>query len=86
MRALIKRSRHCQYPGCTATRELQAHHLVHAAHGGPAVLENLILACPRHHDRIHDYGIRTTGTGKHPIFTDANGRLITADQPHAPPA
>ena len=27
MRALHKRSRHCQYPGCTATRELKAHHL-----------------------------------------------------------
>ena len=27
-RALHKRSAHCQYPGCTATRELEAHHLV----------------------------------------------------------
>ncbi len=27
-RALHKRSDHCQYPGCTATRELEAHHLV----------------------------------------------------------
>jgi hypothetical protein len=46
----------------------------------------MILECPRHHKRIHDYGIRTTGTGTHPIFTDPNGRLITATQPHAPPA
>jgi hypothetical protein len=29
--------------------------------------------------------IRTSGTGEHPVFTDAAGRLITADQPHAPP-
>jgi hypothetical protein len=86
MRALIKRSKHCQYPGCTATRELEAHHLLHDARGGAALLENMILECPRHHKRIHDYGIRTTGTGTHPIFTDPNGRLITATQPHAPPA
>jgi hypothetical protein len=28
LRALHKRSDHCQYPGCTAARELPAHHLV----------------------------------------------------------
>ena len=27
MRALYKRSHHCQYPGCNAARELKAHHL-----------------------------------------------------------
>jgi hypothetical protein len=87
LRAMHKRSGgHCQYPGCTATRELQGHHLVHDARGGAALLENMILECPRHHKRLHDYGIGTSGTGEHPIFTDANGRLITATQPHAPPA
>jgi hypothetical protein len=39
MRALIKRSKHCQYPGCTATRELEAHHVLHDARGGAALLE-----------------------------------------------
>ena len=34
MRALHKRSDHCQYPGCTATRELEAHHLVADEDGG----------------------------------------------------
>jgi hypothetical protein len=59
---------------------------VHDARGGAALLENLILECPRHHKRIHDYGIRTSGTGEHPIFTDPSGRLITINQPHAPPS
>jgi hypothetical protein len=86
IRALYKRAGgHCQYPGCSATRELQGHHLTHDARGGQALLDNLILLCPRHHKRIHDHHITTSGTGKQPVFTDATGRAITANQPHAPP-
>jgi hypothetical protein len=86
LRALHKRSDgHCQYPGCSATRELQAHHLVDDAFGGKAELDNLILLCPRHHKLLHDHHIHTSGTGKHPAFTDAGGRAITTNQPHAPP-
>ena len=36
-RALHKRSGHCQYPGCTASRELEAHHVVPSrAAAGPS--------------------------------------------------
>jgi hypothetical protein len=36
MRALYKRAGgHCQYPGCTATRELQGHHMILDTLGGP---------------------------------------------------
>ena len=86
MRALHKRSDHCQYPGCTATRELEAHHLVADEDGGRTELANLILLCPRHHKLLHDRHIRTTGTGDAPVFTDAAGRAITTNQPHAPPS
>ena len=85
-RALHKRSDgHCQYPGCTATRELEAHHLTPAEHGGKTELDNLILLCPRHHKHLHDHHIHTSGHGDHPAFTDAAGRAITTNQPHAPP-
>jgi HNH endonuclease len=84
-RALHHRSDHCQYPGCTATRDLQAHHLTPDDLGGKAELENLILLCPRHHKLIHDHHIHTSGTGEQPIFTSASGRAITTNQPHAPP-
>ena len=84
-RALHKRSLHCQYPGCTATRELQAHHLVPDEHGGKTELDNLILLCPRHHKLLHDHHIRTGGNAEQPVFKDASGRGITANQPHAPP-
>ena len=85
LRALYKRSGHCQYPGCTAARELEAHHLTPVALGGKTELDNLILLCPRHHKLLHDHHIRTSGHGEHPTFTDEAGRAITANQPHAPP-
>jgi hypothetical protein len=84
-RALHKRSGHCQYPGCTAARELEAHHLTPVERGGKTELENLILLCPRHHKLLHDRGIRTSGSGQQPTFADEAGRAITTNQPHAPP-
>jgi HNH endonuclease len=86
-RALSKRSGgQCQYPGCTARRDLNAHHMVQDAHGGPAVLANLILLCSRHHALLHDHHIRATGNAEQPVFEDQSGRVITAHQPHAPPS
>ena len=84
-RALRKRADHCQYPGCTATRELEAHHVLAVDRGGRTELDNLILLCPRHHKLIHDRHIRTSGNAEHPVFSDEAGRAITANQPHAPP-
>ena len=85
-RALHKRSAHCQYPDCSATRELQAHHLTPVEHGGATELDNLILLCPRHHKLLHDHHIHTNGSGHHPLFEDQAGRAITTNQPHAPPS
>ena len=85
-RAMHHRSPHTQYPACTATRDLEAHHITPWALGGRTHVGKMILLCPRHHDYLHDHGIRTSGTGDDPIFTSADGRLITANQPHAPPS
>ena len=73
-RALHKRSSHCQYPGCTATRELEGHHLIPGARGGETVLDNLILLCPRHHKHLHDRHIHTTGTGIAPDLPPSRRR------------
>jgi hypothetical protein len=85
-RALYRRIGHCQYPGCTATRECEAHHLIPVERGGKTELDNLILLCPRHHKLVHDHHIHTSGHGRQPAFADENGRAITTNQPHAPPA
>jgi hypothetical protein len=86
MRFLHKRSATCQYPGCTTNHDLEAHHTTPWALGGQTVTDNLTLECPRHHKYIHDNHIRVTGTGQNPIYRSADGRLITATQPHAPPS
>jgi hypothetical protein len=84
-RALHKRSGHCQYPGCSAARALEAHHVVAFERGGATEVDNLILLCPRHHKLLHDHHIHTSGHGQQPTFTDQTGRAITTNQPHAPP-
>jgi hypothetical protein len=48
----------CQFPGCTHTRHLHAHHVVHWLHGGRTDIDNLILLCSHHHRVIHDHGYR----------------------------
>jgi hypothetical protein len=48
----------CQFPGCTHTRFLHAHHVRSWLFGGPTDIDNLILVCAFHHGVIHDFGYR----------------------------
>ena len=73
--------RHCQYPGCTAARELEAHHLVADEHGGETELANLILLCPRHHKRLHDHHIHDQ-RHERPRVQRRAGREISVGRPH----
>lgn len=53
LRALWIRDQGCVHPGCGRRRRLQAHHVVHWAHGGPTALDNLLLLCRYHHRAVH---------------------------------
>jgi hypothetical protein len=55
-RALQERDRGCRFPGCTATRWVDAHHIVYWSEGGPTELANLILLCRHHHRLVHEVG------------------------------
>ena len=59
-RALKSRDRGCQFPGCTHTRYVEAHHLVHWADGGPTDLSNLVLLCSHHHRAVHEQGFKAS--------------------------
>ena len=48
----------CQFPGCTHTHYLHAHHVQHWLHGGRTDVDNLVLICSFHHQLIHDHGYR----------------------------
>jgi uncharacterized protein DUF222/HNH endonuclease len=57
-RALASRDPGCQFPGCTFTRFLDAHHIQHWAHGGETKLTNLVTLCRWHHRLVHEGEIR----------------------------
>jgi hypothetical protein len=52
----------CTVPGCSARRNLQAHHVVFRSAGGPDSLENQTTLCAFHHLRgVHAGTVRITG-------------------------
>ena len=57
-RAVIKRDRHCRFPGCAAPPvRCHVHHLIPRSKGGPTRLDNLTLLCHFHHlVVIHRWG------------------------------
>ena len=76
-RALAARDRHCRFPGCTARRFIDAHHIEHWAQGGPTNLDNLIHLCSHHHRLLHEGGYRITRRpGGRLLFSRRDGRRI----------
>lgn len=55
-RALRLRDGGCRFPGCTNTRFVDGHHIVHWADNGETSLDNLILLCRHHHHLVHEGG------------------------------
>ncbi len=52
--ALLARDGGCVIPGCTTPGDAcDAHHIIPWSQNGPTDLDNLALACPRHHTEIH---------------------------------
>ena len=53
-RAVIARDRHCRYPACDRLAAwADVHHVREWRHGGGHSLDNCVLLCGRHHDRVH---------------------------------
>ena len=80
-RALHKRDDGCRFPGCTAHKYVDAHHVVHWADGGETKVNNLVTLCRHHHRAVHEGGfdVRMSADGQ-PVFHDRKGRRI----PEAP--
>jgi hypothetical protein len=68
----------CQFPGCTHTRHLHAHHVRSWLHGGRTDVDNLILICSFHHALIHDHGYRIQRSTGRWEFLRPNGTAIPA--------
>jgi hypothetical protein len=55
--ALVIRDEHCRFPGCDRPPNWsEGHHVKWVTHGGTTELANLVLACSRHHHRLHQPG------------------------------
>lgn len=63
----------CEFPGCTQTEYLHAHHVVYRSHDGPTSLENLVHLCGHHHRLLHkrNWTVTTDGDQR---FTFWDGR------------
>ena len=53
----------CEFPGCTQTRFVEAHHVWHHGQHGPTCLSNGVLLCWWHHRRLHRDGWTVTTDG-----------------------
>ncbi len=78
-RALERRDQGCRFPGCTAHRHVDAHHVQHWADGGETSVDNLLLLCRHHHRLVHEggYGLKLDDVGN-PEFTSPQGEFIAA--------
>lgn len=77
-RALHIRDRGCcRFPGCQRRTGLEAHHIIHWAHGGPTRLDNLVLLCRLHHWLIHEGGFTVEAPViEHATFRRPDGELL----------
>jgi len=85
-RALKHRDGGCRFPGCTAKRFVDGHHIRHWSDGGETKLDNLVLLCRTHHRLVHEGGFRVRRfSGNVLRFAKPNGTAIPeAASFHAP--
>jgi hypothetical protein len=85
-RLLTIRDGHCQFPACTRTTHLEAHHVRHWAHGGRTDPDNLILLCRFHHMACHEgcvaiiYATNSTPGTPRWHFTTRDGDALLGDR------
>ena len=57
-REVIRRDRHCRFPGCSHATFAAVHHIAPWKLGGGTDLDNLVLLCRHHHGLVHREGER----------------------------
>jgi hypothetical protein len=78
-REIIRRDRHCRFPGCANSTFTNVHHVVLWKSGGHTDLGNLALLCQHHHHRVHSSGWSMTGNANEELtFVAPTGRVMTS--------
>ena len=78
-REIMRRDRHCRFPGCANVTFTNVHHIKPWGSGGRTDLENLVLMCQHHHYRLHSSGWSMTGNANEELtFVAPTGRVMTS--------
>jgi hypothetical protein len=76
-REVMRRDRHCRFPGCTNVTFTNTHHIKPWKPGGKTDLDNLALLCLHHHHVVHSKGWEMTGNASEELtFVGPTGRLM----------
>ncbi len=78
-REIMRRDRHCRFPGCTNVTFTNAHHIKPWKPGGRTDLDNLALLCEHHHRRVHSRDWTMSGDANAELtFLGPTGRAMTS--------
>ena len=78
-REVMRRDRHCRFPGCPNVTFTNVHHIVAWKPGGRTDLDNLALLCVFHHGMVHRKGWTMAGNANAELtFCGPSGRVMTS--------
>ena len=80
-REVMRRDRHCRFPGCANVTFTNVHHIKPWGSGGRTDLENLVLLCQHHHYRLHSTGWSMTGNANKELTLVAPTGRVMASRP-----
>jgi Domain of unknown function (DUF222)/HNH endonuclease len=83
-REVMRRDRHCRFPGCTNVTFTNVHHVIPWEPGGKTDLDNLALMCLHHHRVVHSDGWRMSGNPNEELhIVGPTGRaMVSRPSPH----
>ena len=82
-REIIRRDRHCRYPGCTNVTFTNVHHIAPWKPGGGTDLPNLVLLCHHHHGVVHRKGWSLSGDANQELsIKTPTGRVMVSRPSH----
>jgi hypothetical protein len=78
-REVIRRDRHCRFPGCANVTFAAVHHVLPWKLGGGTDLDNLVLLCKKHHGTVHRNGWSMTGNPNEELtIVGPTGRVMVS--------
>jgi hypothetical protein len=79
-REIMRRDRHCRFPGCTNATFVNPHHIRWwKPHEGTTDLPNLALLCEHHHHLVHSKAWTLSGDANQELkFVGPSGRVMTS--------